>query len=92
MLSVKQDSIKYHILWVFGMTRPGIEPRSPGPLAYTLIIRPIMNEILPVINRTATTTTPTATITTTTTTTNNNNNDNNANNKNDNNNNCYVIP
>ena len=25
---------------VFGMTRPGIEPRSPGPLANTLPIRP----------------------------------------------------
>ena len=24
--------------WVFGMTRPGIEPRSPGPLANTLTI------------------------------------------------------
>ena len=35
MLSVKQGGIKYHF-WVFGMTRPGIEPRSPGPLANTL--------------------------------------------------------
>ena len=26
MLSVKQVSIKYHF-WVFGMTRPGIEPQ-----------------------------------------------------------------
>ena len=26
------------IFWVFGMTRPGIEPRSPGPLANTLTI------------------------------------------------------
>ena len=25
MLSVKQEGIKYHF-WVFGMTRPGIEP------------------------------------------------------------------
>ena len=40
MLSVKQGGIKYHI-WVFGMTRPGIEPRSPGPLANTLLIRPM---------------------------------------------------
>ena len=32
MLSVKQGGIKYHF-WVFGMTRPGIELRSPGPLA-----------------------------------------------------------
>ena len=23
------------IFWVFGMTRPGIEPRFPGPLANT---------------------------------------------------------
>ena len=28
------------IFWVFGMTRPGIEPRSPGPLTNTLLIRP----------------------------------------------------
>ena len=34
MLSVKQRGIKYHF-WVFGMTRPGIEPRFPGPLANT---------------------------------------------------------
>ena len=32
MLSVKE---------VFGMTRPGIEPRSPGPLANTLSSRPM---------------------------------------------------
>ena len=31
MMCVKQGTIKYHF-WVFGMTRPGIEPRSPGPL------------------------------------------------------------
>ena len=37
-LSVNQGGIKYHF-WVFGMTRPGIEPRSPGPLANTLLIR-----------------------------------------------------
>ena len=37
VLRAKQDSIKYH-LWVFGMTRPKIEPRSPGPLANTLTI------------------------------------------------------
>ena len=30
MLSVKQGGIKYYF-WVFGMTRPGIEPWSPGP-------------------------------------------------------------
>ena len=34
MLSVKQGGIKYHFL-----TRPGIEPRSPGPLANTLTPR-----------------------------------------------------
>ena len=28
------------IVWVFGTTRPGIEPQSPGPLANTLLIRP----------------------------------------------------
>ena len=32
MLSVKQGSIKYYF-WVLGMTQPGIEPRSSGPLA-----------------------------------------------------------
>ena len=35
MLSVMQGGIKYHF-WVFCMTRPGIEPRCPGPLANTL--------------------------------------------------------
>ena len=40
MLSVKQGCIKYHF-WVFCMTRPRAEPRSPGPLANTLVIRPI---------------------------------------------------
>ena len=40
MLSVKQRGIKYHF-WVFGMTRPGTEPRSPGPLANTLTARPM---------------------------------------------------
>ena len=34
-LSVKVRGIKYHF-WVFGMTRPGIEPRSLGLLANTL--------------------------------------------------------
>ena len=38
MLSVKQGNIKYYF-WVFGMTQPGIEPRSPRPLANTLPIR-----------------------------------------------------
>ena len=40
MLSVKQGGIKYHF-WVFCMIRPRTEPRSPGPLANTLVIRPI---------------------------------------------------
>ena len=38
MLSVKQGGIKYYF-WVFGMTRPGIEPISPGPLMNTLTIK-----------------------------------------------------
>ena len=38
MLSVKQGGIKYYF-WVFGMTRPGIEPRSPESLANTLAIK-----------------------------------------------------
>ena len=40
MLSVKQGEIKKHFFLVFGMTRPGIKPLSPGPLANTLLIRP----------------------------------------------------
>ena len=40
MLSVEQGSIKYHF-FVFGMTRPGIEPHSPRPLANILPIRPM---------------------------------------------------
>ena len=40
MLHVKQGGIKYHF-WVFGMTRPGVELRSPGPLANSLTIMPI---------------------------------------------------
>ena len=38
ILSVKQSSIKYNF-WVHGMTRPGIEPRSPELLENTLLIR-----------------------------------------------------
>ena len=41
MLSVKQGDIEYPIFLVFGMTRPGIEPRSTGPLANTLLFRPL---------------------------------------------------
>ena len=37
MLSVKQGSISI-IFWVFGMNRPGIEPKFPKPLANTLNI------------------------------------------------------
>ena len=40
VMSAKQGGIKYHFFLVFGITRPGIEPRSPGPLANTLLIRP----------------------------------------------------
>ena len=36
MLSVKQGGIKYHF-WDFDKTRPGIEPRSSGPLTNTLV-------------------------------------------------------
>ena len=43
MQIVKQGGIKYHFL-VFGMTPLGIEPRSPGPMANTLLIRPIYIE------------------------------------------------
>ena len=36
-----QGGIKYHFLSLLSMTRPGIEPRSPEPLANTLIARPM---------------------------------------------------
>ena len=32
------------IFKVFGMTRPGIEPRSPGPLANTLTAGPCLTK------------------------------------------------
>ena len=38
MLSKAASSI---IFWVSSMSRPGIEPRSPGPLANTLLISPM---------------------------------------------------
>ena len=40
MLSVKQCGIKYHF-WVFGLTWPGIETWSTGPLKNTQLIRPM---------------------------------------------------
>ena len=40
MLSVSKAASNT-TFWVFGMTRPGIELRSPGSLANTLLIRPI---------------------------------------------------
>ena len=40
MLIVKQGGIKNQF-WVFGVTRPGIEPLSPGPLVNALLIRPV---------------------------------------------------
>ena len=40
MLSVKQGGIKYYF-WVFGMTRPRIEPRSPGTMANSVTIVPM---------------------------------------------------
>ena len=41
MLSIKQGGIKYYFR-VFGMTRPGIETRSPRPLANTRTIMPLV--------------------------------------------------
>ena len=38
MLSFKQCGIKYPF-WIFEMSRSGIEPRSPGPLENTQLIR-----------------------------------------------------
>ena len=40
MLIVKQGGTKYHFL-SFGITRTGIGPQSPGPLADTLLIKPM---------------------------------------------------
>ena len=40
MLSVNHGDIKYHF-WVFGMTRPGIEPRPPRSFASTLTTMPM---------------------------------------------------
>ena len=45
MLSVKQCGIKYYFLSL-GMTRPGIEPKSPGVLANTLTIMPTLIKII----------------------------------------------
>ena len=45
MLSVKQADIKYHFK-VFSMTQPGIEPRSPRPLANTkssMVVRSLVS-------------------------------------------------
>ena len=41
MVSIKQGGIKYHFL-VFGITRLGIEPRSPGPVVNIQLIRPMV--------------------------------------------------
>ena len=46
ILGVKQGGIKCHF-WFFGMTRPDNEPRFPGPLADTLIIWPILLNVIP---------------------------------------------
>ena len=53
MLSVEQGSIKYNF-WVFGITQPGIEPQSPGPLANTLLIRPMLDEAVDILHNTNT--------------------------------------
>ena len=37
----KQISQEITIFWVFGITQPGIEPQSPGPLANTLSSLPL---------------------------------------------------
>ena len=40
-----RKAVSWTIIWVFGMTRPGIEPRSPGSLVNTLLIRPNVKRI-----------------------------------------------
>ena len=44
MLNVKQGDIKYHF-WVFSMTQPGIELRSSGSFANTIIIMPMSGTV-----------------------------------------------
>ena len=39
---------------VFGMTRPGIEPRSPGLLANTLPTGPMIREVLYILQSSVT--------------------------------------
>ena len=39
MISIKDKEVSSTIFQVFSMTRPGIEPRTPGPLANTLPTR-----------------------------------------------------
>ena len=48
MLSKEASST---IFWVFGMTWPGIEPRSPGSLANTLTIMPMSGGVEMPINK-----------------------------------------
>ena len=48
MLRIKQGGIKNHF-WVFGMTRSGIEPRTPEPLAKTLLIKPMAQFLIQII-------------------------------------------
>ena len=40
MLIAKQIDIKYHF-WIFGMTQPGIESRSPGVSVNNLPTSPV---------------------------------------------------
>ena len=40
-ISVKQG-VTSTIFWVFGMSRPGIDPQPPWPLANTPLIRPMV--------------------------------------------------
>ena len=42
-------TLNVSIFWVFGMTRPGIEPPSSRPLATNLLIRPIIFYILSIM-------------------------------------------
>ena len=45
MLSVEQGDTNNHFL-VFGMTRPGIKPWSPGPLANILFFRQMARAVM----------------------------------------------
>ena len=57
MLSVWQGAIKFYF-WAFGMTRPGIEPLSPGPFANQFSISTVFSSIWHIVWTLSVVTTP----------------------------------